>query len=310
MSATASELGVWVAHVPSDVSGNAVSVAEHAVFLAMAVSRHLHLAAAALAAGKIATPAGCTLFGKTACIIGLGNIGSRLAQRLHAFGVKLVGVSPESVQIEGVSLDESYLPADLATAVRSADYVFICASGAKQNRSLIDREILSAMKPGSFVVNVARGGMVDPAALLDALQSGHLAGAGLDVFADEPVNPDAPLLKHPNVVATPHIGGMTDLSMKQTLAVLRRDLDAYASGDRFHGLVNDPGHGRVSPYGVAPRRCASQTLLFACLRACRSRAHDSSFGEAHRNRASQAFTTMNSRTCASRAHNPPFDATT
>jgi lactate dehydrogenase-like 2-hydroxyacid dehydrogenase len=232
--------GVWVAHVPG---ANAPSVAEHAVFLALAVSRRLHEAEAALAARKIGEPVGAGLKGKTACIIGLGHVGSELARRLQAFDMTLVGVSPQRVQIDGATLKALYTPDQLVAAVADADYVFLCAAG-ETNTALIDRQILSAMKRGAFLVNIARGKLVDSSALVDALQSGQLAGAGLDVFADEPIDPAAPLLKQPNVVATPHIAGDTDVSFAAIHAALRRDLEAYARHERFPGLVNAPASPR------------------------------------------------------------------
>ncbi len=232
--------GVWVAHVPG---ANAPSVAEHAVFLALAVSRRLHEAEAALAARKIGEPVGAGLKGKTACIIGLGHVGSELARRLQAFDMTLVGVSPQRVQIDGATLKAIHTPDQLAAAVAGADYVFLCAAG-EASTPLIDRPILSAMKRGAFFVNIARGKLVDSSALVDALQSRQLGGVGLDVFADEPVDPAAPLLKQPNVVATPHIAGDTDVSFAAIFAALRRDLEAYARHERFPGLVNAPASPR------------------------------------------------------------------
>jgi phosphoglycerate dehydrogenase-like enzyme len=237
----ATERGIWVAHVPG---ANASSVAEHAVFLALAVSRRLHEAEAALAARKIGEPVGAALQGKTACIIGLGHVGSELARRLQAFDMTLVGVSPHRVQIDGVTLKALHTPDRLSAAVADADYVFLCAAG-ETSTPLIDRQTLSTMKRGGFFVNVARGKLVDSSALVDALQSRQLGGAGLDVFADEPVDPAAPLLRQPNVVATPHIAGDTDVSFAATFAALRRDLEAYARHQRFPGLVNDPARPRV-----------------------------------------------------------------
>ncbi len=236
----ATERGVWVAHVPG---ANAPSVAEHAVFLALAVSRRLHEAEAALAARKVGQPVGAGLQGKTACIIGLGHVGSELARRLQVFDMTLVGVNPKHVQIDGVPLKALHTPDQLSVAVADADYVFLCAAG-ESDTPLIDRQILSTMKRGAFFVNIARGKLVDSSALLDALQSRQLAGAGLDVFADEPVDPAAPLLKQLNVVATPHIAGDTDVSLAAIHAALRRDLEAYTRHERFPGLVNDPARPR------------------------------------------------------------------
>jgi phosphoglycerate dehydrogenase-like enzyme len=238
----ATERGVWVAHVPG---ANAASVAEHAVFLALAVSRRLHEAEAALAARKIGQPVGAGLKGKTACVIGLGHVGAELVWRLQAFDMVLVGVDPRRLHIAGATLKAIHTPDQLPAAVAGADYVFLCAAG-ETDTPLIDRRILSAMKRGAFFVNIARGKLVDSAALLDALQSRQLAGAGLDVFPDEPVDPAAPLLEQPNVVATPHIAGDTDVSFAAIYAALRRDLEAYGRHERFPGLVNEPARPRFS----------------------------------------------------------------
>ena len=236
----ATERGVWVAHVPGV---NAASVAEHAVFLALAVSRRLHEAEAALAARTLGEPRGAVLKGKTACIIGLGHVGRELARRLQAFDMTLVGVDLYPVQIDGVTLKALHTPDQLSRAVADADYVFLCAAG-ETNTPLVDRQILSTVKRGAFFVNISRGKLVDSSALVDALQSLHLSGAGLDVFADEPVDPTGPLLKQSNVVATPHIAGNTDASSAALYAALGRDLEAYARRERYPGIVNDPARPR------------------------------------------------------------------
>lgn len=142
----ATERGVWVAHVPG---ANAAAVAEHAVFLALAVSRRLHEAEAALAARKVGEPVGAALKGKTACIIGLGHVGSELARRLHAFDMTLVGVNPRRVPIDGATLKAFHTPDQLSAAVADADYVFLCAAG-EANTPLVDRRILSTMKRAAF----------------------------------------------------------------------------------------------------------------------------------------------------------------
>lgn len=242
----ATERGVWVAHI---AGANAASVAEHAVFLALAVSRRLHEAEAALAARKVGEPMGAALKGKIACIIGLGHVGSELARRLQAFDMSLVGVDPRRVAIDGITLKAVHTPDQLSVAVADADYVFLCAAG-ETNTPVIDRRILAAVKRGAFFVNIARGKLADSSALVDALQSGQLGGAGLDVFAEEPVDPTARLLKQRNVVATPHIAADTDQSFAALLAALRRDLDAYARHERFPGLLNDPARPRF-PLGAA-----------------------------------------------------------
>jgi phosphoglycerate dehydrogenase-like enzyme len=233
--------GVWVARVPSAGTGNAESVAEHALLLMLALSRRLPQTRDALSAGKVGEPAGIALWGKTACIVGLGDTGSALAHRLRALGMRLVAVRrrPQPGGAPELGVERVFGPDELHAALAVADYVIMCVNYDAASRNLIDAAALQAMKAGAFVVNVARGGLVDPDALLTALRSGHISGAGLDVFWDEPPDPRHPLFEE-NVIATPHIAGVTDASYVGIARAVAENVDRYARGEAPRFAVNAP----------------------------------------------------------------------
>jgi phosphoglycerate dehydrogenase-like enzyme len=237
----ATAAGVWVARVPSAGTGNAESVAEHALLLMLALSRRLTQTRAELAAGKVGEPAGLALWGKTACIVGLGDTGSALAHRLHALGMRLVAVRrrPQPGGAPELGVERVFGPDELHAALAVADYVIVCVNFEAASRNLIDAAALRATKPGAFLINVARGGLVDPEALLSALRSGHLAGAGLDVFWEEPPDPHHPLFAE-NVIATPHIAGVTDASYIGIARAVAENVERYARGEAPLFAANAP----------------------------------------------------------------------
>ena len=240
----ATDAGVWVARVPSAGTGNAESAAEHALLLMLALSRRLPQARAALAAGIVGDPAGIALWRKTACIVGLGDIGSALAGRLRACGMRLLAVRrrPEQSGVAALGVERVYGPDGLHEALGQADYVVLCVNYDAASHHLIDRAAFASMKPGAFVVNVARGGLVDPDALLEALESGRLAGAGLDVFWAEPPDPKHRIFAH-NVIATPHVAGVTDASYDGIARAVATNIERYANGEAPLFAVNVPVPG-------------------------------------------------------------------
>ncbi len=237
----ATTAGVWVARVPSAGTGNAESVAEHALLLMLALSRRLSEARAALLEGRVGDPAGVALWGKTACIVGLGDIGSALARRLRALGMRLIAVRrrPQSEGAQELGVERVFGPDELHAALALADYAIVCVNYDAASRNLIDADALRAMKPGAYVVNVARGGLVDPDALTAALKSGHVAGAGLDVFWEEPPDPRNPLFAQ-NVIVTPHIAGVTDASYIGIAKIVAENIQRYARGDAPLFAANAP----------------------------------------------------------------------
>ncbi|MFO7171734.1 MAG: phosphoglycerate dehydrogenase [Bacillota bacterium] len=203
--ATATELGIAVVNVPG---GNTISAAEHTFALMLALVRNLPQAMAALQAGRWERQAfqGVELHGKTLGIIGLGRIGYEVAIRARAFGMRVLAydpyVSPARAEAIGVRL------VDLPELLRESDIVSIHAAKTPETARLIGAREIEMMKPGARIVNCARGGMVDEEALYEALRTGRLAGAALDVFSTEPVT-DHPLFRLPNVVVTPHLAAST-----------------------------------------------------------------------------------------------------
>jgi phosphoglycerate dehydrogenase-like enzyme len=231
----ATKSGVWVAPVPGAGSGNAESVAELAIMFILGLMRRYEEAHANVMKGVFFKPTGKSLLGKTVCIFGTGDIGSAIAQRLAPFGVKLKGVRRSAAKAPG--FDQVFSFNDLAAALADSDVIVLALPETAETKKMINRETLAMMKPGAYLVNIARGGIIDTDALVDALQSGHLAGAGTDVFTEEPFDPTHPLLQL-NVMATPHIGGNTDVSVHGITAVVAENVKRYAAGEVPLHVVN------------------------------------------------------------------------
>ncbi len=203
--AAATELGVLVVNAPT---ANLISACEHTFALLLALCRRVPAAHASLAAGEWERSRfeGVELMGRTLGVVGFGRIGQSVAQRARAFGMQVLAHDPfldaavaRRLEVELVALEELLALADIVT---------LHTPLTEQTRDLLDGARLAAMKPGALLVNCARGGIVDEAALLAALEEGRLGGAALDVFAEEPPR-DLALVRHPRVVATPHIGAQT-----------------------------------------------------------------------------------------------------
>lgn len=237
----ATELGVWVARVPGDAGGNADSVAELAVLHLLALARRFDESRAALAEGRwAARPAGLSLLEATVLIVGLGAIGTAVARRLAPFGPRLLAVRGRPARGGPPEIADVAGPDRLPELLGQADAVICCAELHAGTAGLFGEAEFAAMKPGALFVNVARGGLVDEAALLAALDSGQVGGAGLDVFAREPADPDGPLPRHPRVLATPHVGWLTGLMFARTSEVFAASLRAWAAGERPRWAVNSP----------------------------------------------------------------------
>jgi len=203
---TARQHGVVVLNAPG---GNVISAAEFAFALMLALVRKIPQADASLRAGRWERNRfrGAELHGKTLGLIGAGRIGSEVAKRARAFGMQVVVhdpyLSPERAGEMGVELIA------LAALLQSADVVSIHTPLTDETRGLIGSDQLRLMKPTAYLINAARGGVVDEVALATALEEKKLAGAALDVFEEEPVSADHPLLKLDNVVAVAHLGAAT-----------------------------------------------------------------------------------------------------
>lgn len=198
--------GVYVANTPGI---NAVAVAEHALFLMLALSRRLPEAQKALPLGKIGDPPGRELQDKTLGLVGLGNSGRALARMARGLDLRILAVRRHPGQGDPEVVHEVRSMDQLHWLLARSDFVSLHAPLTPETRGLIDAPALERMKNTAFLINVARGGLVDYAALLDALQGGSIAGAGLDVFWTEPPDASDPIFTLDNVVATPHIAGVT-----------------------------------------------------------------------------------------------------
>jgi D-3-phosphoglycerate dehydrogenase len=201
----ATQLGVVVVNA---ASSNTIAAAEHTIALMLALARHIPQAHASLEAGKWDRRRfiGTELRGKTLGIIGLGRIGTEVARRATAFGMNLIGHDPFIALEHARNIGVELMP--LEDLLAHCDILSVHAPLTSSTQHLIGAAEMAKMRRGAFIVNCARGGLVDEDALYEALQSGQVGGAALDVFAEEP--PGAkPLFQHPNVVATPHLGAST-----------------------------------------------------------------------------------------------------
>jgi phosphoglycerate dehydrogenase-like enzyme len=228
----AKQRGIWVANVPA-TGNNADSVAELAVLLTIALLRNWHAAQASVRAGGLGAPIGRMLAGRTVCLYGLGATARALAQRLRPFQVRLVGVTrdPHSAKVAEFGLDACYSTKERDACFAQTDVLILCSRLAPATQGVINADALRALRPGACLVNAARGGLVDYDALYSALASGRLAGAGLDVYWKEPIAPDDPLLALPNVIATPHIAGVTDRSYDEIAEAVWTNVERLRRGE-------------------------------------------------------------------------------
>ena len=168
------------------------------------------------------------LAGRRALIVGVGQISETLAQRCAAFDMEVEGISDGRREAPGFAA--LYPRAELPEAAARADFVIVVVPYSPATHDLIDEAVLRAMKPDSYLVNIARGRIVNETALRRALDEKWIAGAALDVFEREPLPADDPLWGAPNLIVTPHIGGMSDRYAEQALPVVKRNLEAYLGG--------------------------------------------------------------------------------
>lgn len=215
------------------VGGNHESVADHTIALMLAVGHRFRETQAKMICGEWSILPGGDLYRKTVGVIGLGRIGRSVVQRLSGFEVTVLAHSDVADSAYGAASGVAYVALD--ELLERSDYVTIHAPLTPDTRFLIDRDALRKMKNGAVLINAARGGLVDDAALLEALQSGKLAGAGLDVFVSES-DPTykavtQELLELPNVIATPHAAASSQEGLNRTNMVAARSVVAVLDGD-------------------------------------------------------------------------------
>jgi D-3-phosphoglycerate dehydrogenase len=237
----ATERGVLVVNAPTS---NIHSAAEHAVALLLSAARQIPAADATLRehAWKRSSFSGTEIFGKTVGVVGLGRIGQLVAQRLAAFETRIVAYDPyvsaaraAQLGIELLSLDE---------LLGRADFISVHLPKTPETSGLIDKEALAKTKPGVIIVNAARGGLVDEVALADAISSGHVRAAGLDVYSKEPCT-DSPLFELSQVVVTPHLGASTEEAQDRAGTDVAASVKLALAGEFVPDAVN-VGGGAVS----------------------------------------------------------------
>jgi D-3-phosphoglycerate dehydrogenase len=222
----AAQAGIVITNVPD---ANIGEVACHAVAMALALSRRLPAFDRDMRAVRwtpLATGRGMLrpteqVFG----LIGLGRIGRLVAERIRPFGFRIVAHDPSSSGVAGVEM------MSLDDLIQTADIVSLHVPFTAQNANMLDARRIAAMRPGAILINVARGGLVDEAALADALAGGHLGGAGIDTFATEPTGADNPLLGAPNILLSPHVAHYSEQSLAEMCDKAFADMGRILGGE-------------------------------------------------------------------------------
>ena len=236
----ATEAGVMVANAPTS---NIHSACEHAISLLLSTARQIPAADATLREGewKRSSFNGVEIFGKTVGIVGFGHIGQLFAQRLAAFETTIVAYDPYANPARAAQLNVELV--ELDELMSRSDFVTIHLPKTKETAGMFNAELLAKSKKGQIIINAARGGLVDEQALADAIESGHIRGAGFDVYSTEPCT-DSPLFKLPQVVVTPHLGASTEEAQDRAGTDVADSVLKALAGEFVADAVNVSG-GRV-----------------------------------------------------------------
>ncbi len=251
----ATERGIVVVNAPG---GNAVAAGEHALALMFALARRVAAADASMKRGEWSRSkyVGLELTGKTLGLVGFGRVGSEVGKRALGLEMRVLVYDP---YVPSEHLRRSgFEPRELDELLAEADFVSLHVPLTEATRGLIGKERLASMRAGAFLVNCARGGLVDQDALIRALDGGHIAGAGVDVWPQEPVGPDDPLARHPKVVATPHLGASTVEAQTNVAVQVVQEVLAVLAGLPAQFAVNAPSvraeeAQRLQPYMALAR---------------------------------------------------------
>ena len=229
--------GIAVMNAPD---GNTLAAAEHAISLLFALARHIPRADAGMKAGEWpkAGLTGFELEGKKLGVIGLGRIGGTVARKAQGIGMEVAAHDPF---LPASAAGKGSVPLKtLDELLAWADIVTLHIPRTKETTNLLSEERMRAMKKGAYIINAARGGLVDEAALLRLLDEGHIAGAALDTFATEPLQSDSPLRKHPKLILTPHLGASTSEAQQAVSTILARQIIDFTATGAVAGCVNLP----------------------------------------------------------------------
>ena len=274
----ATQRGIVVMNTPG---GNTISTAEHAFSLLVSVARKIPQADASVKSGAWdrKTFQGVELNGKTLAVLGMGRIGAEVAKRALAFGMRVLAYDPYLSESRARSLQVE-LVENLDDAIPQADFFTMHMPLTDETRHMLNAERLGRMKKGARIVNCARGGLVDEAALAANLASGHIAGAALDVFETEPPPADSPLRSAPNLVFTPHLGASTAEAQESVGIEIAHTIRAALLDGTINNAVNAPSVDAktlaiLGPYlrlgeslgrfvaQLAPKRCGTLRVVYS-----------------------------------------------
>ena len=232
------DAGITLAHCPGNLSS--VSLAEGAMMFILMLAHGYGHATNQFFDGEAFSLQGMEVAGRSLGILGFGASGQQLARRAKAFGMKVHGIDIREIGeeiLEDIRPDSMGSPKDLDNMVSNCDFISVHLHLNEQTRHIIDERKISLMKPTTFVINVARGGLIDEEALYSALTGGRIAGAGLDAFAQEPPDYNLEVYSLPNVLVQPHTVASTDGTMHKRADFAVSNLIRYAQGERLEGLI-------------------------------------------------------------------------
>jgi (S)-sulfolactate dehydrogenase len=223
-----------IAVIPA-AGANARAVAEYVVATAMLLLRGVYASSAAVANGewpRAALSSGREISGKTMGVVGFGAIGRQTANLARGLSLRVVGYDPEYPASSEIWEKSETTALPLEALLASADVITLHVPLTDATRNMIDARTLASVKPGAILINTARGGIVDEAALAATLRTGHVGGAALDVFSDEPLPSGSPLAGCPNLILTPHVAGITRESNTRVSLLIADKVAAFLAGDR------------------------------------------------------------------------------
>ena len=270
--------GIVVMNTPG---GNTISTAEHAFSLLVSVARKIPQADASVKCGKWDRKSfqGVELNGKTLAILGMGRIGTEVAKRAIAFGMRVLAYDPYLSEARAKTLQVELIE-KLEDALPHADFVTMHMPLTDETRHMLDAKRLALLKKGARIVNCARGGLIDEQALAEALASGHVAGAAIDVFEQEPPDAANPLRNAPNIVFTPHLGASTAEAQESVGIEIAHTIRAALLDGTINNAVNAPSVDAktlavLGPYlrlgeslgrfvsQIAPKRCGTLRIIYS-----------------------------------------------
>jgi D-2-hydroxyacid dehydrogenase (NADP+) len=225
----------------TNVSGiHAIPISEHILAMMLAFARNLPISIRGqerhhwLDGNEKST---CELAGGTLLLVGVGAIGRRTAQLAHALGMRVLGIRRNPAEMVA-EIEQMAGPEGLAALLPEADFVVLTVPLTHETRNMIGQRELRAMRPGSYIINIGRGGTIDETALLQALKDGWIAGAGLDVFEAEPLPADSPFWDMQNVIITAHYAGSTPYYDRRALDIFVENLRRYRAGEPLQHVVD------------------------------------------------------------------------